>query len=472
MKRVWGVKKLFSFLALTVFVLLTACGGGGDGGGGGGGGGNSSGGGVYIDAFQFSGTTNYCCWTSSAYTWFTSNFKNSDGSGNEPSYARNAPDGNYAIMQSTGFSLMTGTNATSQSGIKVYIASGSSGTYSVYGGNTIPTSLCSYGTPYCTCSLINLGYNPQNYGFTYLGESNTTQEFLGNYLYYIVKTGGGGGTTLNSIAVTPANSSITTGNTQQFTATGSYSDSTTQDITSSVSWNSSNTSVSTISSGGLATAVAVGSTTITATLGNISGNTLLTVTSGGGGGSAPSAPTGVSATAGDGQTTISWNAVSGATSYNIYWATTSGVTKTTGTKISSVTSPYTHTGLTNGTTYYYVVTGINACGDESGESNQLSATPQEGSWTATSTTNAPSARDYHTAVWTGTEMIVWGGWNGSNSFNTGGSYNPTTDSWTATSTINVPSARVVHTAVWTGTQMIIWGGDSSGSFNTGGRYTP
>lgn len=90
-----------------------------------------------------------------------------------------------------------------------------------------------------------------------------------------------------------------------------------------------------------------------------------------------SAPTGVSATAGNGQATISWNAVSGATSYNIYWSTTSGVTKTSGTKITDATSPYSHTGLTNGTTYYHVVTAVNSSG-ESVESAQVSAVPTGG----------------------------------------------------------------------------------------------
>jgi hypothetical protein len=71
-------------------------------------------------------------------------------------------------------------------------------------------------------------------------------------------------------------------------------------------------------------------------------------------------------------------------------------------------------------------------------------------WTATSTINAPSARGGHTAVWTGSEMIVWGG----NLTNTGGRYNPSTDSWTATSTTNAPTARSEHTAVWTGSEMI------------------
>ena len=102
--------------------------------------------------------------------------------------------------------------------------------------------------------------------------------------------------------------------------------------------------------------------------------------------------------------------------------------------------------------------------------------PGTDSWTATSLTNAPSARLWHTAVWTGSEMIVWGGFAATNAdfFNTGGKYNPSTDSWTATSTTNAPSARRNHTAVWTGSAMIVWGGFdyTNGSFNTGGRYNP
>ena len=102
--------------------------------------------------------------------------------------------------------------------------------------------------------------------------------------------------------------------------------------------------------------------------------------------------------------------------------------------------------------------------------------PSTDSWIPTSNTNAASPRGYHTAIWTGTEMIVWGGYdgtNGGNDLNTGGRYNPSTDSWTATSTSNAPAVRAVHTAVWTGSQMIVWGGSStSGYLNTGGRYDP
>ena len=100
-------------------------------------------------------------------------------------------------------------------------------------------------------------------------------------------------------------------------------------------------------------------------------------------------------------------------------------------------------------------------------------TPATDSWTATSITNAPAARYLHTAVWTGSEMIVWGGQGDTGFLDTGGRYNPITDSWTATSTINAPDARNLHTTVWTGSQMIVWGGGgASGLFNTGGRYDP
>jgi predicted phage tail protein len=85
-------------------------------------------------------------------------------------------------------------------------------------------------------------------------------------------------------------------------------------------------------------------------------------------------PQGVSATPGNDQVTVSWPAVTGAASYNIYWSTTTGVTTANGTKITGVTAPYTLTGLTNGTTYYFVVTAVNSDG-ESTASTGVNATP-------------------------------------------------------------------------------------------------
>jgi hypothetical protein len=95
-------------------------------------------------------------------------------------------------------------------------------------------------------------------------------------------SGGGSGTstvTLSSITVTPANPSIAPGTTEQFTAIGTYSDASNRDITTSVTWNSSNTGFATIDTAGLATAVATGNATITASSGSITGSTILTVTS-------------------------------------------------------------------------------------------------------------------------------------------------------------------------------------------------
>gem|GEM_PF-658645 len=88
----------------------------------------------------------------------------------------------------------------------------------------------------------------------------------------------------------------------------------------------------------------------------------------------PLAPGNVAATRGDGQVTVSWDTVSGMT-YNVYFSTTSGVTKANGTPLTGKTTPFMHTGRTNGTTCYYVVTAVNANG-ESVESTQVSATPQ------------------------------------------------------------------------------------------------
>jgi len=79
--------------------------------------------------------------------------------------------------------------------------------------------------------------------------------------------------TLVSLVVTPGSPSIAVGATQQFTATGRYSDQSTKDLTSSVSWSSANTAVASISntaaSAGLATSLAPGRTAVTASLSGI-----------------------------------------------------------------------------------------------------------------------------------------------------------------------------------------------------------
>ncbi len=101
------------------------------------------------------------------------------------------------------------------------------------------------------------------------------------------------------------------------------------------------------------------------------------------------------------------------------------------------------------------------------------------SYNPTSDTWAPNSspsiggRYRHTAVWTGTEMIVWGGSGSSSYLADGARFNPSTGVWTTLPA--VPSGivgRYGHTAVWTGTEMIVWGGYSPSYLNTGAAYNP
>lgn len=90
----------------------------------------------------------------------------------------------------------------------------------------------------------------------------------------------------------------------------------------------------------------------------------------------PAVPTGLAATSGDGEVSLSWSAVAGASGYFIYYSTTTGVTKANGTRLPlTILAPtYLVTGLTNGTTYYFVVSSASASG-ESDVSSEVSSTP-------------------------------------------------------------------------------------------------
>lgn len=90
-------------------------------------------------------------------------------------------------------------------------------------------------------------------------------------------------------------------------------------------------------------------------------------------GSAPAAPTEVTTTAGIRQVTVQWKAVTEASSYNLYWSEIPGVSLKTGTKIADVSNPYVHKDLTNGATYYYILTAVNTYG-ESGKSDEVAIT--------------------------------------------------------------------------------------------------
>ncbi|MDQ7822314.1 MAG: PQQ-binding-like beta-propeller repeat protein [Candidatus Eremiobacteraeota bacterium] len=87
-----------------------------------------------------------------------------------------------------------------------------------------------------------------------------------------VPPGPGPSPTLESIIITPSSATMASGGTQQYSATGYYSDSSSSDLTASASWTSSDESVGTISSSGLFTALVAGTCTITATSGSVTSN--------------------------------------------------------------------------------------------------------------------------------------------------------------------------------------------------------
>ncbi len=102
------------------------------------------------------------------------------------------------------------------------------------------------------------------------------------------------------------------------------------------------------------------------------------------------------------------------------------------------------------------------------------STVSSNDWSNGASGGQPSSRVRHSSVWTGDDLIVWGGEIASGLFsNTGGIYNPAADTWSALSTFDSPVARSKHSAVWTGTEMLIWGGvNGSGYLSDGKRFDP
>jgi fibronectin type 3 domain-containing protein len=144
--------------------------------------------------------------------------------------------------------------------------------------------------------------------------------------------------------------------------------------------------------------------------------------------SIPAVPTGLQATAGNAQISLSWSAITGATSYSLRRSTTSGGPYT---QIATpTTNSYVDTGLTNGTTYYYVVAAVNSAGS-SANSAQVSATPSVPAGTQVQVIVDPLADRHPISPYvyggaypnaaaditnTGTTVVRWGG-NATSTYN-------------------------------------------------------
>ena len=97
--------------------------------------------------------------------------------------------------------------------------------------------------------------------------------------------------------------------------------------------------------------------------------------------------------------------------------------------------------------------------------------PVSDKWTPVSTSVAPRPRANHLAVWTGSQMIIWGGSDGTTTFGSGGRYDPVSDQWSAMSPTGAPELAADPRGVWTGTELIVWPGQITATA-VGGRYDP
>jgi fibronectin type 3 domain-containing protein len=153
----------------------------------------------------------------------------------------------------------------------------------------------------------------------------------------------------------------------------------------------------------------------------------------------PAAPVNLIATPGNGSMSLTWNATSNAVSYNIYWSTTQGVTISNGNKINVSTNSYTHTDLTNGTMYYYIVTAQNIAGESSASSEE---------YNFPSVTPAP-ARPRNLSAYQpgidGTILVSWSGTTGATSYNLYWSNSPGVTTTSGTKISGITSITYSHT---------------------------
>ncbi len=161
---------------------------------------------------------------------------------------------------------------------------------------------------------------------------------------------------LNSITVAPTNASVLIGVTQQFVATGHYSDGSTKNITATSVWGSSDAAIATVDQG-LATGVSVGTVTVTASQTGVAGSAVITVT----------APLPV--------VNLTWTASTDVVvGYNMYRSPTSGGAYSKINTVLIAGTAYTDSSVTHGQTWFYVATAVAANGAESVYSNEATTT--------------------------------------------------------------------------------------------------
>ena len=271
-----------------------------------------------------------------------------------------------------------------------------------------------------------------------------------------------GSAVLTSITVAPGTASVAQGNTQQFTATGNYSDNTAQDLTASVTWSSPAPGVATIATSGLATGVTVGTTPISATVGSgagsISGSATLSV----------QLPTLVSLAVTPSSPSIAAGntaqfAATGTYNNGATQDLTSAVTWSSSTPaIASVSSQ----GLASGAAFGSTTISASASGITASAS--LSVTT--GFFFTGSLTDA---RQFHTATMLNSGLVLIAGGIGVNGpLASAEIYDPAAGTFTPTGSLNNPRSQHTATLLQNGTVLIAGGADTNGSLDSAEIYDP
>lgn len=276
--------------------------------------------------------------------------------------------------------------------------------------------------------------------------------------------------TLSSISVTPANSAISVGGTQQFTATGTYSDSSTQNLTSSATWVSTVTGVATINSAGLATAVSTGMTSIQATVGTVTGSTALFVPGFALTGSLVTGRNGHTATLLNNGTVlivggydINSVALASAEIYNV----STGTFTATG-NLNTARTNFTATLLDNGTV---LITG----GFDSTAALLTSAEvydPTSGTFSEAGDLNVARANHSATLLHDGTVLIAGSRDSNGNTTNTAEIFIPSINGFIATGTLITSRGSQTATVLNDGTVLIVGGASATGALASAELYNP
>ena len=280
---------------------------------------------------------------------------------------------------------------------------------------------------------------------------------------------------LVSIAVTPADPSISVGGTQQLTATGTYSNNSTKDLSSTAAWTTSPAGIASVSTSGLATGLAAGSTTVTAALSGVTGSTTLTVT----------------------QSFLQTGSLNTARYYHTATLLDTGLVLLAGgigpvpgatgalgelasaELYNPATGTFAFTGNLNTARSEHSATLLNSgkvliAGGSGGDGELASAEVYDSATAAFNYTGSlNTARCQHTAtLLPNATVLIAGGWDGGGVLASAELYNPATGKFVVTGSLNAARFGATATLLPNGLVLVAGGADESGALSSAELYNP